>query len=374
MEGARYLSEQIGPRLAGSAKEFEASEFIANEFRNLGLQVSAHRFSFLNWTPISRPTMQILEPVSCSFVLAPMAYTMSSPSYGVEGVLKRTGKMVLIPKLKEWDRYAIEKDGQEEAFVVKNPAEGEASPFPSGRPLLPEIGAILSKEDGETIDGWLTEGKQVRVRLFNECVQEPAYSRNIVGHLGDGYPELVVCAHYDSAFLAPGAVDNGSGVQALLDVAKQIVEKGTTHTIQFIAMGAEELGLLGAYAYVHYLQEHNTINNIRACVNFDMIGCGKEIHLRTGIHMEETIDTLIEQYQGKLHHTARRVPVTSTSDNWPFHETGIRNMQFVASPFPVYHLPCDTMEKYDPTLVEDCEKMAITLIDMLLDEAIGDKL
>ena len=368
MDAAKYLSNEIGPRLAGSEKEFEASEYIAEEFQKLGLRVSVYRFPFLNWAPLSRPTLQILEPEACKFILAPMAYTLPTPSYGVEGVLKRTGKMVLIPKLKEWDRYAIEKDGQEEAFVVKNPAEGEASPFPSGRPLLPEIGAILSKEDGETIDGWLIEKKQIRVRLFNECVQGPAYSQNIIAQLGDGEPELVVCAHYDSAFLAPGAVDNGSGVQALLDLAKQIVEKGTTHTIQFIAMGAEELGLLGAYAYVHYLQEHNAINSIRACVNLDMIGCGEEIHLRTGIDMEETIDALIEQYQGKLQHKVRRVPVTSTSDNWPFHEAGIRNMQFVASPFQVYHLPYDTMEKYDSTLVEDCEKMAITLIDMLLDE------
>ena len=118
MEVAEYLSNGIGPRLAGSAKEFEASEYIVERFQKLGLRVSAHRFSFLNWTPLSRPVLQVLEPETCRFILAPMAYTLPTPSYGVEGILKKTGKMVLIPKLKEWDRYAIEKNDQEEEYNI----------------------------------------------------------------------------------------------------------------------------------------------------------------------------------------------------------------------------------------------------------------
>ena len=364
MDIARYLAETIGPRPAGSQKEREAALYIQDFFEKEGLKTSIQPFRFLNWTPVERPMLEVLKPEPKRIALAPMGYTEATGPDGVTGVVKKIGKMVLIPGYKEWDKYTI---GQDEAFLVKNPAEGDASPFPSGRPLLPEVGAILSKEDGDQIDRWLEAGQEVVVRFTNFCRQEIADSQNVVGIWGEGPAELVVCAHYDSAFYAPGAVDNGSGMQALADMVRRFAgETRKGPAVAFVAMGCEEPGLLGSTHFVYHLQEHNEIQQIRYCVNFDMIGNGKELVLRKGLGMDDLLEELVQENRDNVSHSIAQVPATASSDNWPFHLAGVPNMQFVSLPFPLYHLPADTMDIYDPKLVEETEYLAEILIRKIL--------
>ena len=364
---AAFLSEIIGPRLAGTKQEAKAADYIADQFKQIGLDTSIEEFKFLNWMPVSNPVLQILTPKQMELELAPMGYTLPSPPEGVEGILKKTGCMVLIPKIKEWIRYGItDEAGNDLAFLVKNPADGDPSPFPSGRPLLPQIGAIIGKNQAEMIDRWIDEGAEVRVRLINQCCQEVDTSGNVLAKYGDGDPDIVVCAHYDSQYLAPGAVDNGSGIQALLEIAGEIVSERCDYNILFAAFGAEEPGLLGSKAFVFRQQEMGKIGSIRACVNFDMMGCGNEIAIRTGCGMDALVDEMIRTFEGKTGYPVKKVAVTSTSDNWNFHEAGISNLQFVGQPFPVYHLPADTMEFYDEKMVTDCIKMGIWVINKLI--------
>ena len=253
---AAFLSEIIGPRLAGTKQEAKAADYIADQFKQIGLDTSIEEFKFLNWMPVSNPVLQILTPKQMELELAPMGYTLPSPPEGVEGILKKTGCMVLIPKIKEWIRYGItDEAGNDLAFLVKNPADGDPSPFPSGRPLLPQIGAIIGKNQAEMIDRWIDEGVEVRVRLINQCCQEVDTSGNVLAKYGNGDPDIVVCAHYDSQYLAPGAVDNGSGIQALLEIAGEIVSERCDYNILFAAFGAEEPGLLGSKAFVFRQQE-----------------------------------------------------------------------------------------------------------------------
>ena len=364
---ASFLSETVGPRLAGTEEELRAAQYIADQFENMGLEVSIEEFSFLNWIPEARPTLQILAPVQEEMELAPMGYTLPTPAEGIEGVLSKTGTMVLIPKLKEWERYGITSEsGEDRAFVVRNPAEGDPSPFPSGRPLLPQIGAIIGNEQAKQIDLWLDNNQTVNVKLKNPCHQEVSVSRNVLAKYGKGDPEIVICAHYDSQYLAPGAVDNGSGIQALIDLAAEVMAEVRDHNILFAAFGAEEPGLLGSKAFVFRQQEMGSIGSIKACINYDMMGCGKEIAIRTGCKMDELVDEMIGAFEGKTTYPVKRVPVTSTSDNWNFHEVDIANIQFVGQPFPVYHLPADTMEFYDEKMVTDCRVMGLWMLKRLL--------
>ena len=133
-----------------------------------------------------------------------------------------------------------------------------------------------------------------------------------------------------------------------------------------LLLGAEEPGLLGSKAFVFRQQEMGKIGSIRACVNFDMMGCGNEIAIRTGCGMDALVDEMIRTFEGKTGYPVKKVAVTSTSDNWNFHEAGISNLQFVGQPFPVYHLPADTMEFYDEKMVTDCIKMGIWVINKLI--------
>ncbi|MHC4597860.1 MAG: M20/M25/M40 family metallo-hydrolase [Planctomycetota bacterium] len=87
-------------------------------------------------------------------------------------------------------------------------------------------------------------GENTRVRSQNVVAELPGRSRS--GEL------IVVGGHLDSHDIAPGARDNASGVCAVLEAARALKAVGfrPTHTIRFVAFGAEEFGLLGSRRHV----------------------------------------------------------------------------------------------------------------------------
>jgi hypothetical protein len=105
--------------------------------------------------------------------------------------------------------------------------------------------------------------------------------RNIVATLpGTGrYPgALVLMANYDSRAaswldgksLAPGADDNGSGVAALLEIARIMSGHTWDQTMVFVALTAEEQGTFGSK---HFVEQASLAHlDINAAINNDMIG------------------------------------------------------------------------------------------------------
>lgn len=64
---------------------------------------------------------------------------------------------------------------------------------------------------------------------------------NIEAEIRGARPQiLVIGAHYDSVFGSPGANDNGSGVAALLALARRFAGKPTGQTLRFVAFVNEE--------------------------------------------------------------------------------------------------------------------------------------
>ncbi|MFI9203110.1 M28 family metallopeptidase [Streptomyces sp. NPDC053048] len=93
-----------------------------------------------------------------------------------------------------------------------------------------------------------------------------------------GEPVVVVCAHYDSRMQdlddatarAPGADDNGSGVAAILEIARLLAPVALSATVRFVAFSGEEQGLWGSTAYAAELQA--TGADVHRVINLDMIG------------------------------------------------------------------------------------------------------
>jgi len=64
---------------------------------------------------------------------------------------------------------------------------------------------------------------------------------NIEAEIRGVRPQIVVIgAHYDSVFGSPGANDNGSGVAALLALARRFAGKPAGQTLRFVAFVNEE--------------------------------------------------------------------------------------------------------------------------------------
>ncbi len=89
---------------------------------------------------------------------------------------------------------------------------------------------------------------------------------------------ILIGAHYDSrsidpndaTYPAPGADDDGSGIAALIEMARILSAQPHRATIMFVAFGAEEVGRKGSIAFVQYLQSKGIA--VDAMLNMDIIG------------------------------------------------------------------------------------------------------
>lgn len=91
-------------------------------------------------------------------------------------------------------------------------------------------------------------------RIANLTPEEAPTPRNIWVDLpGDGELArewLVVMAHIDARLGSPGADDNGTGVVALLEMARLIKDRARQRSVRLLFTTLEEAGLLGARKHV----------------------------------------------------------------------------------------------------------------------------
>ncbi len=106
--------------------------------------------------------------------------------------------------------------------------------------------------------------------------------RNIHVTIGDaagGRPSFVVGAHYDSAGIAPGANDNGSGIAALIELARLL--KGYAprrHRLRLVFFVNEEMphfgtDTMGSVQFARYVTARETV---RGMISLETIGAFSE--------------------------------------------------------------------------------------------------
>ncbi len=100
-------------------------------------------------------------------------------------------------------------------------------------------------------------------------------ARNVVATLkGTEFPneKIVVGGHLDSWDLATGAIDNGIGSFAVMDMARSFkaLNLKTKRTVEFILFMGEEQGLLGSKAYVEQAMKAKKLDQVKFMLNYDM--------------------------------------------------------------------------------------------------------
>ncbi|WP_426485060.1 M28 family metallopeptidase [Flavobacterium sp. 2] len=122
---------------------------------------------------------------------------------------------------------------------------------------------------------------------------------------------LIISGHLDSRVTdvmniksnAPGANDDGSGVAAVIELAKVMSKRSFPATIIFVAVTGEEQGLIGARHLAEKAKEQNW--NIVAMLNNDMIGnslsSGTNLRDNTQVRIfSETIPYLETEEEAKM--------------------------------------------------------------------------
>jgi peptidase M28-like protein len=160
------------------------------------------------------------------------------------------------------------------------PATAPAGEFSAARALQAErdtIGGTIPHPSGSPANKAVRDrivarmqslGYSVKVEKRFACSAHPlcAEVENIVASRpGDkSGPPVIVAVHYDSVPAGPGASDDGIGVASALEVARIVRNERFTNPIVFLIDDGEELGLLGAEAFVAGYPSVGAIVNLEA--------------------------------------------------------------------------------------------------------------
>jgi len=191
---------------------------------------------------------------------------------------------------------------------------------------------------------------------------------------------VLVGAHYDSVIGTPGANDNGSGVAALLVLARRLARAPQPRTLRFAAFANEEppyfqTDKMGSWVYARRCAQRG--ERIVAMLSLETIGYYSEepdsqqypvpfglLYPSTGnfIGVVGNVRSgrLVRQVVGAFRRAEKfpceggampaAIPGVGFSDHWSFWQCGYPAVMITDTAmfrYPHYHLPTDTPDKVD---------------------------
>jgi Zn-dependent M28 family amino/carboxypeptidase len=194
------------------------------------------------------------------------------------------------------------------------------------------------------------DGDTVQLRV--DAASRRARTQNVIAEIGPSHGRVTMAgAHLDSVPDGPGINDNGSGVAALLEVARTFGPRPPGR-VRLAFWGGEEFGLLGSRRYVRSLSRDQR-HEIADYLNFDMLGSPNAV---PAVYSDgdERLGALLR----KVHPGDERgVLVGNRSDGSSFEQAGIPVNGLYSGADepgqggrprdPCYHLPCDTVANVD---------------------------
>ena len=405
-----HLSNNIGPRLSGSAQAQKAVEYVAAELRKVGLEVHLEKVMVPHWVR-GEETAALTEypgmapETTQKIVLTALGGSVATPNQGVTaevvvvnnfeelqalGRQRVEGKIVLFNA--KFDQrladngFAGQAYGQ--AVIYRGIGASAAARLGAVAALnrsaggadyrLPHTGALryaddapkipaasVATEDADLLAHLTSEGK-VRMKLVLTPQALPdAVSYNVIGDLkGSESPEqiVIVSGHLDSWDLGRGAIDDGAGVVMAMQAA-QILKQlhlRPKRTIRVIAWMNEENGLMGGRTYFN--NHKADLANHFAAIEAD-IGAGHPM----GLYAEGKPEILnflqplavILQTQGA---GLTRMTEETGSDISPLTAGGVPGfapIQDTRTYFNYHHTAADTLDKVNPKeLQENCAVVA----------------
>jgi carboxypeptidase Q len=290
-----HLTENIGPRPSGSAQAKAAVDYVADELRQLGLEVQLEEVKVPHWVRGAESAELTEYPWQApdskqKIVLTALGGSSSTPSGGITAdvivandfdELKELGQAGVAGKIVLFNEIF---DQQKAAAGLAFVAYGEAVRYRSAGPrAAAELGAVaalvrsvgnadyrlphtgfsaaagipaaaVTAEDADLIAHLASQGK-VRMHLtLTPQKLADATGHNVIADLkGSEHPDqiVVVSGHLDSWDLGTGAIDDAAGVAVAMETAEILQKLGLRpkRTLRVIAWMDEENGGAGSQAY-----------------------------------------------------------------------------------------------------------------------------
>lgn len=307
MSHVRHLAA-LGIHDAGSSRERKAARYVSQEMRKAGLAVVNEPFAFQFFT-LDDAVLEAGTERADIVKLAFNPYSTTSPITGdLVVVTTKVPKSVFAMNLNDKIVVVADENSFKMVSILKKP-----------KAVL-----SLSTSDFERLKA--TGASFGVIRFHGKLGTEK--SSNIVGALPakPGAREIIVSAHYDSV-RGPGANDNGSGVAAMLELARYFHASQLPQDVSllFVAFGAEEAGLLGSKAY---LKKHTVeLKNCKLLFNIDEIGGNGAIHIDTGEGVKGIPDKIETQLPKELSDKATN-DIKDPNQRWSLLSPGDRALWF----------------------------------------------
>lgn len=382
LEHIRVLSEDIGPRIGGTASERAAADYLAGVLDGHGYATRFQEF------PVADKFLAQLAAVGAALP-DDLCWQVGAAANGALDTTVR-GRVIDVGAgaagsypadaagtvaLVDYATTAAARQAQVAAAVAARVAvlvwlpvdlvhPRRASAFsppstavPAGTPI-PVVGVAQAQK--QRLRALLAAGPltlEVATTAHRNLV-----SRNVLaerpGQLaGPEAPTVMVSAHYDSVIGAPGANDDGSGTALCLELARVLKSLPTRSTVAFGLWGSEEQGLIGSRYHVAQLPQADR-ERLTGVFQNDMVATSWDPATRywllsfTG--QPNVVTDGVVASATRLGYEPRISPVTlrGASDHQSFQEVGIASANFSwrgeESPAllePPYHSPEDTIAK-----------------------------
>lgn len=338
--------EHGGNRAAGTPGYDASAEYVANELRRVGYEVTVQRFEF----PTSTATLDAglretnvtgAREYELTSDFAPMGRTASSAvqaplrpvdagssTSGCEAedfagfpegsvALLRRGTCTFGTKARNAEAAAAS------AALVSNDGE------PAGEVLLgaldrPAVGIPVVGTSAAVGEELLAREGPSEVRVFVGD-QASNVTTNIIAQTrgGDENETVMLGAHLDSVVQGPGINDNGSGSATVLEISLQLakLDAEPRNRVRFAFWGAEELGLVGSTHYVEGLED-DELQDISAYLNFDMVGSP---NFATSVYEgpDEVEGVFGSYFEARGIEVETNSALDGRSDHGPFQEEGV---------------------------------------------------
>jgi len=279
-----HLSNNIGPRLTGSAQAAKAVEYVTGELKALGCEVQLEKVMVPHWVRGEETAALVQFPgqapnTTQKIVLCDVIVVRNFDELKSLPREKVAGKIVLFNYPFDKQMAAEGRGGEAygEAVVYRSngpsaaarqgaiaclirsvggadyrlPHTGETD-YLNDAPKIPACAVTV--EDADLIADLVRQGA-VRMKLVLTPQTLPdVESANVIADIkGSEHPEqvIVVSGHLDSWDLGTGAIDDGAGVAVSMETA-DLVQKlhlKPKRTIRVIACMNEENGLAGSKQY-----------------------------------------------------------------------------------------------------------------------------
>jgi len=384
----KTATETIGHRLTGSENGKKAETFAYNLLKSYGFKdVKYQPFEVESW---SRGTLTVkigsdlnnLQNVkSVSLAHAPVKANVKLELVDMGNGLeedyinnpgKVTGKIAVVylgilpgskaglKNLHRSEKTALSTKYGAKGIIIINTATGgillTGTASVTGK-LIPDPAVCIGKEDGLKLKEDMKKATHyASIDMTNQSGLIKA--RNVIATIkGKTLPKekVIVGGHLDSWDLATGAIDNGIGSFAVIDMARtyMALKLQPERTVEFVLFMGEEEGLLGSRAYVEQAIKNNTLDQVRYMLNYDMtndpkgfsttIADSKDLFVGIGSIMQAS-DT---SYKNLFNNGAGL-----HSDHQPFMLQGIptgggAGGRLPNNAGPCYHADCDDFKLVD---------------------------